>query len=73
MAEALLEHEVLDDPQLDILMRGEKLAPPSKNGRNQADSSPPSDAEEVVATDPIDEDKPADSAEPEETREPSDD
>ena len=77
MAEALLEHEVLDDLQLDKLMNGEKLEPPSKNGRNQAHGEEP-EAEEKAVEEPsaaadqgdvVSTDEP----EPEETKEPSDD
>ena len=77
MAEALLEHEVLDDLQLDKLMNGEKLEPPSKNGRNQAHGEEPEAEEKAVEEPSAAADQGdvviTDEPEPEETKEPSDD
>ena len=54
MAEALLEFEVLDDPQLDQLMRGEKLERPEpetgKEPEPPAAETPPEDDDNVDET-----------------------
>ena len=78
MAEALLEHEVLDDSQLEKLMRGEKLEPPSKNGRNQVLNGETETEAEPAAEEPLVDDTEGtrastDEPEAEETKEPSDD
>ncbi|MBS12283.1 MAG: cell division protein FtsH [Gemmatimonadetes bacterium] len=45
MAEALLEHEVLDDKQLDQIIAGETLAPPVIEENGRAKPSDPPDAD----------------------------
>ena len=58
MAEALLEFEVLDDPQLDKLMRGEKLERPvpEENGRaSEPEESESAESAESASGDSDDE------------------
>ena len=68
---------IVDDLQLDKLMNGEKLEPPSKNGRNQAHGEEPEAEEKAVEEPSAAADQGdvviTDEPEPEETKEPSDD